>query len=143
MITVSIAGDGGSISIEVLGYENASASDDSDANWLISRIAVVAGPFSGQLSVALTTQDFAHFRRDLVEALRTLTGKAVFQTDEDSLRFQVEMGSRGTAKVSGIAQVIAGYRASLTFAFETDQSYLTQARSALDAVVENFPVQRR
>lgn len=144
MINISIEGNGGSISIEVFGYENATASNDSDANWLRSRIRVAAGPFSGETDAALTTQDFVYFERELTEVLRTLKGKATFQTDEDSLRFDVEMGSRGTATVSGAAKASGGgSQASLRFAFETDQSYLAQTKRALAEMVKHFPVQQQ
>lgn len=143
MISVPIKGNGGSISIDVLGYENAAASNDSDANWLRSKIKVAAGPFSGETDAALTTQDFVYFERELAEVLRTLKGKATFQTDEDALRFEVEMSSRGTATVSGAAKAGGGLQASLRFSFETDQSYLAQTKRALAEVTENFPIQQR
>lgn len=143
MINVPIEGSGGSISIEVLGYENPTASNDSDANWLRSRIRIAAGPFSGETDAALTTQDFVYFERELAEALRTLKGKATFQTDEDSLRFDVEMSSRGAATVSGAVKAGGGSQASLRFSFETDQSYLAQTKRALGEIVEHFPVQHR
>lgn len=142
MISVPIEGTGGSISIEVLGYENAAASNESDANWLKSRIKVVAGPFSGEFDAALTTQDFVYFERELNELLRSLQGKATFQTDEEWLRFEVVMGSRGTCTVSGAAKTSSGSQASLRFAFESDQSWLAETMRALAEVVENFPVRQ-
>lgn len=143
MISVPIDGTGGSISIEVLGYENAAASNDSDANWLRSKVRVAAGPFSGEVDAALTTQDFVYFERELTEMLRTLQGKATFQTDEDWLRFEIGMGSRGTATVSGAVKAGGGSQASLRFSFETDQSFLGQAKRALAEVSANFPVKQR
>ena len=143
MISMPIEGTGGSILIEVLGYENAATSNESDANWLRCRIKIATGPFSGEIDAALTTQDFAYFERELTEVLRTLKGKATFQTDEDGLRFEVEMGSRGVAMVSGAAKAKGGSRASLSFSFETDQSFLAQTKRALAEVVEHFPVQQR
>jgi len=142
MSAVTIKGDNGSILIEVLGYENAAASNDSDSNWLTSTVTVVAGAFSGQLNGSLTTQNFAYFHRELGEILGSLKGKAVFEADEEWLHFEVEMGSRGTAKVRGVAIANDGTGASLTFAFETDQTYLTQTKSALDSVVKSFPIRQ-
>jgi len=63
MISVPIEGTGSSISIDVLGYENAAANNDSDANWLRSKVRVATGPFSGEIDAAFTTQDFAYFER--------------------------------------------------------------------------------
>jgi hypothetical protein len=140
MITVPISGHGGSISIEVLGYENTAATNESDANWLKSRIRIVAGPFSGELDASLTTQDFVYLERELTDVLRTFEGKATFQTDEDWLYFQIEMGSRGAAIISGALKANSGSRTSLSFSFETDQSYLTQTKHALAQVLKCFPI---
>lgn len=140
MITVPINGQGGTISIDVMSYENPTAKDTSDANWLSSRIEVTAGPFSGRFNATLTTQDFVCFRDEMEALLNQLKGKATFQTDEDWLGFHIEMQTRGTAKVTGIAKVHGEPKASLSFAFETDQSLLAQTKSALDAVVEKFPI---
>lgn len=48
MIDMPINGLGGSILIEVIGYEKPVARNDSDANWLRSRIRVAAGSFSAE-----------------------------------------------------------------------------------------------
>ena len=140
MISVSIAGSGGSISIEVIGYESPDAGNHSDANWLRSTVRVSVGPFAGDIEGSLTTQDFAYFERELSEMLRTLQGKATFQTDEDWLRVEVGMGSRGTATVSGVVKAESGSQASLRFSFETDQSYLGETKRALSEVANEFPV---
>lgn len=142
MISVPIAGTGGSVTIEVIGYENPAAGNDSDANWLRSTVRVSVGPFAGDIEGSLTTQDFAYFERELSEVLRTLQGKATFQTDEDWLRFEVGMGSRGTATVSGVVKAGGGSQASLRFSFETDQSYLGETNRALGAVAKDFPVKQ-
>lgn len=142
MISVPIGGTGGSVTIEVIGYENPAAGDDSDANWLRSTVRVSVGPFAGDIEGSLTTQDFAYFERELSEVLRTLQGKATFQTDEGWLRFEVGMSLRGTATVSGVVKAGGGSQASLRFSFETDQSYLGETNRALGAVAKDFPVKQ-
>lgn len=142
MISVPIAGTGALVRIEVIGYENPAAGNDSDANWLRSTVRVSVGPFAGDIEGSLTTQDFAYFERELSEVLRTLQGKATFQTGEDWLRFEVGMGSRGTATVSGVVKAGGGSQASLRFSFETDQSYLRETNRALGAVAKDFPVKQ-
>jgi hypothetical protein len=143
MISMSIEGTGDSISIEVLGYENAAASNESDANWLRSKVRVAAGPFSGDANGALTTQDFVYFERELTEMLRTLQGKATFQTDEDWLRFEIRMGSRGTATISGAVKASGASQASLRFSFETDQSFLGSTKRGLAEITANFPIKQQ
>lgn len=140
MINISIKGDGGLLAIDVLGYENPSATNDSDANWLISSIMVAVGPFCAKLDAVLTTHDFVHFERDLASMLRALAGKAEFQTDEESLCFAVHMGPQGVAMVNGIVQFIGETRASMEFSFPTDQTYLDRARCSLSDITKRFPV---
>jgi hypothetical protein len=50
-----IQGDKGQITVEVLGYENPTATDPDDANWLEAILKLKAGPFSGSLKLAMTT----------------------------------------------------------------------------------------
>jgi len=142
MIKVPILGSSASITIHVRGYENPAAANDSDANWLRSTVSISAGPFAGEIEGSLTTQDFAYFERELTEALRTFHGKATFHTDEDWLRFEVSMDSRGTATVSGIAKAGAGSQTGLTFSFETDQTYLGETQRALGDMAGQFPVKK-
>jgi len=140
VINISIKGDGGLVAIDVLGYESPNAINDSDANWLASRVVVAVGPFCAKLDAVLTTHDFIHFERDLASMLRTLTGKAEFQTDEESLRFAIHMGPLGVAMVNGIVRSISETRASMEFSFPTDQTYLDRARYSLSDITKCFPV---
>lgn len=141
-LEVTIAGDGGSLTVEVLGYEDSSGQDISDANWLVCRVIVTigAGTFSCDFRAAFTTHDFAQFREQLNEAVSRLTGMASFITDEDALRLSVQMGERGNAHVEGIARVCGPPEATLSFSFESDQSFLNQTLHALGALLSQFPI---
>ena len=143
MIRLYIKGTNGSISIELLGYENAAAQNASDANWLKTRIKVISGPFCGEIAATMTTHDFSYFEKELIELLLNLKGKAKFQTNEEWLSFEIEIGALGTAIVRGTAKANDGSRSSLAFSFETDQSYLEQTRQLLSSITQNFPVQRK
>jgi hypothetical protein len=139
MTIIVLEGHGGSVSIEIRDYENAAASDVSDANWLSSRISVTAGPFRGEFDAALTAQDLTYFRNGLAALLETLKGKAEFRSDEEWLSFDIDMQSLGTARVKGIAKANDGSESSLAFSFETDQSYLGKTKAAVDTAVGRFP----
>jgi hypothetical protein len=139
MMSVPIKGDGGLIVISIMNYERPQADNQSDANWLTSAVDITVGPFSGRFGLSLTTQDFVRFNTDLDQMLRTLKGKSIFQTDEDALYLEIEMGSLGHAKVSGIARDSIT-QSELIFKFPTDQSYLLQTKTALAEVVTRFPV---
>ena len=140
---MSIKGIGGSIEIKLFGYENANSDNSSDANWLKSKIKISSGPFQGEFDATLTTSDFSCFEQELIQVLSNLNGKARFQTDEDWLSFDVEIGFLGTAVVQGTAKANDGSRTNLVFSFETDQSYLQQTMRALSDITQTFPVQRK
>jgi len=140
---ITVEGEGGSITIQLRGYENPAADNDSDANWLSSRLSVSVGPFSGEFDAALTTQDLVALQQGLNTLLRDLKGKAAFRTDEDWLSFDIEMSATGAATLVGHATTRIGPRVRFDFSFQTDQSYLSRTKRALDAAVAAFPVLQR
>src|SRR5256885_1941379 len=97
-IKIEIAGQSARVKIEVLGYENPSAQNRSDANWLTCHVEVRVRSFSGQLDAAFTTQDFAAFAKCLCSAVKELNGTATFETDENALRLDVEFTHTGAAR---------------------------------------------
>lgn len=142
MISMPVEGDGASLVIEVHAYEMVDgATAPSDANWLEATIRISCGALGGVFNASLTTQDFALFAQELSQLLRDLKGKAAFQTDEEHIQFDVEMTGLGRAVVTGVAKSIGQAKSSLTFSFQTDQTYLTRTMSSLAQVVDQFPVQ--
>jgi hypothetical protein len=140
MSVVEIAGDRARIRVEVLGYENTNAQTLDDANWLSSEVAFDIGGVRGALSAALTTHDFAHLHADLGSALDALTGEARLETYEDALALAVDLGGGGRASVSGRIRASEAPRVTVTFAFDSDQSYLARVRAELRALVRAYPV---
>ena len=140
MSTVQIKGHDGSVVIEVSQYERPDAADRSDANWLSTTIEVKAGPFSGRYPATLTTHDLAAFSTELEALLAGKKSKAAFVTDEGWLSLEITIDSRGSGKVAGEASCDQGPKAKLSFAFETDQTYLAEARRAMADIVGTFPV---
>ncbi len=140
MGNISITGEGGRITIEVLAYENPSAANQDDANWLATKLAVEAGPFSGSFKVAFTTHDFISLHDQLKKAAESLSGTVSFQNLEDDLSLNIEFDKRGRATVSGVAHPHGSQRVALHFRFETDQSVLNRTAQELGAVLRQFPV---
>jgi hypothetical protein len=138
MKTMSIKGEGGSIIIHVLDYERVHADNVSDANWLVAKAEVRVGDFFGRVALSLTTQNFSRFSQQLDEVLNNLKGKAIFDTDENILFFEVEMKARGTAKIIGVARDKITH-SELRFAFDTDQSYLSHSHHLLTELRNDFP----
>jgi len=139
-VKVEVAGQAAHVKIEVVGYENPAAENLSDANWLTCRVEVSVRGFEGHVDAAFTTQDFAAFGRSLRSAVADLKGEAVFETDEDALRLKVEFSSIGTVSITGVLREPDRPRTSLTFSFESDQTYMRRTVGTLDEVDHQFPV---
>jgi hypothetical protein len=60
-------------------------------------------------------------------------------TIEGRIGIVVEISARGTASVSGSFSYHSGPETTLSFKFETDQSYLARTLRELNRVLEIFP----
>ncbi|MGH9768138.1 MAG: WapI family immunity protein [Blastocatellia bacterium] len=140
---IEIAGQGASLKVEVLRYENISAQDLSDANWLSCSVQARVGSFSGNFSGSFTTNDFAQFRDELRELLARKSGTASFLTDEEQLRINLEVERTGTVQIEGSAQTSGMPQACLSFSFESDMSFLDQTLRDLEKLVKSFPVKEK
>lgn len=139
---IKIAGEQGSLTIEVHGYERPSAKDPDDANWLRCDLTIKAGPFTGAFKCALTTYDLFAFAERLKSSLAVLSGTASFQNTEQDIAFEIDFDRRGTARIQGTAQPHRSLEGSLGFRFDTDQTYLAQSLRQLEAVLRSFPVKQ-
>lgn len=139
MTVVPIKGKTSNLSIEVLDYENANASNSYDANWLSCVIRIEIGPFQARYTASLTTDDFLEFSESLQEVLCGSRTKSIFSTFEEWLRIEICASSSGTSVVSGQASDISTPDVSLRFAFEIDMISLERTLWALRSVVKKFP----
>jgi hypothetical protein len=139
-LEIEIAGQTAQVRIEVFGYENPTAQESSDANWLTCRVEVRVRSFSGQVDAAFTTQDFAAFGRCLRSAVAEVKGAAAFETDENALQLNVEFTRTGAVRVSGTLREADRPQTSLTFSFESDQTFISRTADALDELTRRFPI---
>jgi hypothetical protein len=137
---VSIKGHGASISIEASGYERPIAQNVDDANWLKCRVTVNLGYFTGEYPGAFETSDFVRFRDGLEKILSTMGGMASFETCEEALNCTIEMRGSGTARIKGKAQIHQNVAATLSFSFESDQSFIAQTLREVEAIIAEYPV---
>ena len=137
-IEIEIAGHGGYLKIEILEYENPSAQDLSDANWLSCNVIARVGAFSSSLNASFTTHDFVQFRNELQELMAKQKSTASFITDEEQLSLRVDMGNAGIVSVEGTLQTYDMPRASLVFSFESDMSFLAKTISGLRNLVKEL-----
>lgn len=136
---IKLAGEQGGLTIEVHGYERPAAEDQDDANWLRCEVSVKAGPFGGSFKSAFTTYDLIGLADRLKVGLAELSGTVSFQNTEHDIVFDITFDKRGNANVHGTAQPHRSPEGSLTFRFDTDQSYLAQTLRQLEAVLRSFP----
>jgi len=137
---LQVMGHDAGLMVEVLDYENRAAQNPDDANWLKCRIKVNAPPFVGEFQASFTTHDFVHLANALSAALRDCNGSAEFQTYEEGLAFRVDFRKTGQATVSGTAKIPAQTRTTLSFAFDSDQSFLRESLNELQGILSQFPV---
>lgn len=140
---VVFGGEGGRIAFEISDYERPGAPDYHDANWLTVSVSIAVGAFSGSFGASFGTYELVELLRQLRGGIDALSGTVTFENMERDLLMRIEFGQRGKARISGEAKPNSSPHGNLTFAFETDQSYLSQAVEALSAVVRRFPVKTR
>jgi hypothetical protein len=134
-----IEGTGARLAVRVLSYERASATNQSDANWLRCKVEATFGTFSGSAEYAITTTDLAQFENSLREMLEGQSKKASFSTMEEGIGFELDLNGRGQSTVSGFLRSPAMPKVKIEFAFQSDQSYLHQTLAALSQVNGQFP----
>jgi len=137
--TVEIRGDDAVLRFDVEGYERSASQNADDANWLTCRCSVQLKGIAGHIRLSLTTYDFTRFYSDLQRALNAVSGEAKFTTYEDGVKLEINFRVTGTAEVRGVMRDGAN---SIAFSFDTDQTFLSQTESELQAVLQHFPVRK-
>lgn len=140
--TVTIAGHGGKIVIEVFGYENAGASNYDDANWLTAKLSVEIGAFAGSFRVGLRTPELEALYREMDAAVSSLSGGFSFESTEGDLKLDGRFGRGGSVELAGVVRPAFELGAALHYCFESDQSYLSRAVEDLKLLIREFPVKK-
>jgi hypothetical protein len=135
----SLQGQDAVIKIDAFRYENPRAHDPHDADWILCKLSIKAGPFSAEYDTSLTARDFSEFRGLLEVAWSSLSGKATFSTPEGTLEFTISFQRGGQATVHGTCRNAGISRARMEFEFQTDQTFIREALSDLGRVTAAFP----
>jgi hypothetical protein len=136
---IEISGEGSLITLEVHGYERPNAEDIEDANWLLCRVALKVGTFSGEFSTSFLTHELSAFLQAALAILENSEGTALLTHIEDSLRLEVGMDQSGRGKITGQAKVLDVSQTILSFVFNTDQTLLTKTCAGLEAALAQYP----
>lgn len=142
-LAMQVRGEGAHVVIEVLGYENPLATTHSDANWLKCIVSASVAGFVVNFPVSITTQDVASFSVALEKVLAAGRGSAVLNTDEAQVGIKLDLMATGRARVTG--ELKSGSPCpggTLTFCFESDQSFAKQTSREVSLVHEAFPVRQ-
>jgi len=140
MTTLTLHGElGRRVLITVRGYERDVALDPYDANWLRCTAEVEQDAFRGAVEASLTTSDFSRFLSELDGVMSGSSAVASFTTMEEALAFRVEVDRKGRATVTGKLRELGELGAGLSFAFESDRSFLMAAHADLKRIIAAFP----
>jgi hypothetical protein len=142
--TVTFAGNGGKLVIEVFGYEQQPAAPDPgggtwDANWLDANLFAEAGPFRGTFRLSLTTAELIGLCKDLEKSTDSLSGRVAFESLESDLELTISFGERGAVEIAGILRPGGWSPGVLHFQFQSDQSYLAKSVQDLKRLTQQFP----
>jgi hypothetical protein len=140
-----LAGNGCQLVVRVEGYSYPAEATGSDANWLNARVELTVGTtarFHGGCDISLRTDELADFRDQLQTLDSELTGEATLHHLELQVEATVELKA-GNGTLNGFLNERSAAHTGAELRFkdvETDQSYVRQAVSEFDALVNAFPV---
>ncbi|MHC4202360.1 MAG: WapI family immunity protein [Planctomycetota bacterium] len=131
--------------VEVLRRTNPSEEDYWDGNWLVTRVSVGSGGFSGNTAADLRTDEFASFLAELEQLYLKLAGTASFASMEPWLTIKVTGDGLGhfTADCEvrdGFARDAIGSGGVLSFEIAFDQTELPPIISQLKQLLAAYPV---
>ena len=139
MNSVSIRGDGAALQLAVAGYEREAVQDATDADWLRAHVQISVPGFAASLELALLAEEVTRTLGELSSVLARGEGAAEFNTLEDCLRLTIALERTGRGVVSGIARHLDRPTNQLSFAFDTDRTFLDRAERDLRSISNAFP----
>jgi hypothetical protein len=137
-----LSGDKGQIRLEIIDYENRQAKTIEDANWLRASLHIDAGPFSGSITLGLTTIELEHLHQALAKSVVSLREAFDFVTIEGNLSLKVEFDRTGQVLVRGVVTPDESEENALRYGFHTDPITLERTAQALGRLTNQFPVKR-
>jgi len=135
-----IAGQGASITVNIITRESPDTKNVYRANGLTCEVELDVPPFTGRFKASYTTQEFFRFWTGLSMVLSSSKGEAVFGSDEDTFQVTVSIEARDRGLVKGTTRVHAQSKTTVSFSFETDQTYLNKTCKDLEAVITQYPI---
>ena len=131
---------GGYLTVDVYSRAYSTATDYWDGNWLRARIEVSAGSFRGRVEALIRSEEILSFRDEVARVVDGGEASATFSTMEDWLTIELRRGTSGLLAVRGELCDEPGIGNTLTFHVAGDWVSLPTLRTALDKVMDAFPV---
>ena len=88
----------------------------------------------------MRTDEFEQFNEHLELMHRSLSGVARLQTMEHGVELEGQINERGAISWKGSLRHPVGGPVELKLRFDSDQSYIPEMLSQLEAILEAFPV---
>ena len=128
------------LAIWIDGRQFPESDDYWDANWLILRVRMEAtGATVKCVGAILMTTNFEGFRDQLRTLYNDLEGTAKLAGLEPDLK--LTLSGKGLGRIDAEVEITPDHLSQFhRFDFELDQSYLPDILSALDRLLEKYPV---
>ncbi|MFC4322008.1 WapI family immunity protein [Litchfieldia salsa] len=136
----NIIGEETRVVINILNRSHPECTDYWDGNWVKAKIDIQIPGYLAKFDLDLRTDELRDFLIGLRIMNKDLKGKAQLNNLDSYIEIECEV-----TKIGGIVWSVetcypAGYGAVLKFEFESDQSYLLNLISELEAILVTFPV---
>ena len=128
------------LSVEVLRRSHPDCHDFWDGNWVDAAIELQIPGFTAAYKCSMRTDEFEQFHQKLDFMHRCLKGTAALVTMEDGIALDGEINGRGAIAWEGCLRYPCGSFSELKFRFDSDQSYIPEMLSELEAILQEFPV---
>ena len=128
------------LDVQILRRSWPEASDYWDGNWLVARVRIAVGAFSGSFEASFRTDDLSRFRSEAATLYEELKGAARFSPLEEQLLLEMTCDKAGHVFVDAQARDVAGTGTRIIFELDMDQTELKVLVGQLDAILDNFPV---
>jgi hypothetical protein len=139
-IAWKIAGQGASITVNIITRESPVMKNVYSGNWLTCEVELAVTPVTGRFKASYTTQAFFKFWTGLNMILSSSKGEAVCGSDEDPLQMTVSIDPTGRGLIKGTTRLHDRSYPTVSFSFESDPSALNKTCKELEAVITQFPI---
>jgi hypothetical protein len=112
-----------------------------DGNWLSSRISVVSGSFTGDISnVSLRVDEFQSFLKGIEILAKSLKGIAKYSSLEQWIQLELSGDGRGHIFATGFVIDKHTEGNKLNFFFCFDQTELSKTINGLRMLLDKYPI---